>query len=330
MNKILVLGSNSFAGSSFVDYALNTNSIITGISRSPEPNDVNLVYSENLLREKNFSFHRLDINNNFDEMMDVISDFEPEIVVDFAGQGMVAPSWDWPEQWYQTNIVAKVKLHNYLKDKEYLKQYVRVSTPEVFGDCEGLISENALYNPSTPYAVSHAAIDMSLKAFEKQYSFPVLFTRFANFYGPSQQLYRIIPKTIICALTGETLFLHGGGHSVRAFIHGYDVSDGIWKAIEKGKLGESYHFSTAEFLKIYDLVKLIADELDTDLESFVKIADELPGKDKAYFMDASRAQKDLGWEPTYDMKTGIVETILWVKENLDIIKSLPNNYIHRP
>jgi dTDP-glucose 4,6-dehydratase len=330
MKKILVLGSNSFAGSAFIDYALNEGSEVTGISRSQEPNDVNLVYSNNFERETKFSFHQLDINNDFDEMTDIISNIEPEIIVDFAGQGMVSPSWEWPEQWYQTNIVAKVRLHNYLKSQKYLEQYVRVSTPEVFGDCKGLINEDAVYNPSTPYAVSHAAIDMSLKAFEKQYSFPVLFTRFANFYGPSQQLYRIIPKTIICALTGETLFLHGGGHSVRAFIHGHDVSNGIWKTIKNGKLGESYHFSTTEFIKIHDLVKLIADELNVDLKKFVKISDELPGKDQAYFMDSSKAQHDLGWKPSYDLKTGIEETILWVKKNIDIIKSLPNNYIHRP
>jgi dTDP-glucose 4,6-dehydratase len=329
MKKILVLGSNSFAGSAFVDYALNKGSIIMGISRSPEPNDVNLVYSQNSKRQTRFNFHQLDINNDFDDLIDVVSENEPEIVVDFAGQGMVAPSWEWPEQWYQTNIVAKVKFHNYLKSQQFLEQYVRVSTPEVFGDCQGLISEDAVYNPTTPYAVSHAAIDMSLKAFEKQYAFPVVFTRFANFYGPCQQLYRIIPKTIICALTGETLFLHGGGQSVRAFIHGYDVSTGIWKAIKRGELGQSYHFSTAEFLKIYDVVKLIADILDVDLEKFVEISDELPGKDKAYFMDASRAQEELDWKPTYDMKTGIEETILWVKENLDTIKSLPNDYVHR-
>lgn len=330
MKKTVVLGSNSFAGSAFVDYALDKDQFITGISRSPEPNDVNLVYAGNTKRESSFNFHQLDINNDFDELIDVIAQMKPEIVVDFAGQGMVAPSWDWPEQWYQTNIVAKVKLHNYLKSMTCLEKYVRVSTPEVFGDCAELISEDAVYNPSTPYAVSHAAIDMSLKAFKKQYGFPVIFTRFANFYGPSQQLYRIIPKTIICALTGEPLFLHGGGESMRAFIHGYDVSTGIWKSIEKGDLGESYHFSTTEFIKIYDLVKLVADTLDVDLAKFVKISKELPGKDKAYFMDASKAQDQLDWKPTFNLKEGIDSTILWVKKNLDTIMSLPNEYVHRP
>jgi dTDP-glucose 4,6-dehydratase len=330
MKKFLVLGSNSFAGSAFVDYALNQGASTVGVSRSPEPNDVNLVYADNSKRESDFRFYQLDINNDFDQLTDIISRENPHIVVDFAGQGMVAPSWQWPEQWYQTNIVAKVKLHNYLKSLQCLEKYVRVSTPEVYGDCEDLISESASYNPSTPYAVSHAAIDMSLKAFEKQYGFPVIFTRFANFYGPCQQLYRIIPRTIICALTGETLSLHGGGRSVRAFIHGYDVSDGIWKSIETGKIGESYHFSTVEFLKIYDLVKLISDTLDVDLESFVEISEELPGKDQAYFMDATKAQAQLGWEPSYNIQAGIEETILWVRENLDTIRSLPNEYVHRP
>jgi dTDP-glucose 4,6-dehydratase len=38
-------------------------------------------------------------------------EFEPSYVVNFAAQSMVAESWLYPDQWYQTNVVANVKLH---------------------------------------------------------------------------------------------------------------------------------------------------------------------------------------------------------------------------
>jgi len=76
--------------------------------------------------------------------------------------------------------------------------------------CNGLVMENTNYNPSTPYAVSRAACDMSLMSFYRAYNFPVVFTRSANVYGPCQQLYRIIPITILNFLTGGKLKLHGG------------------------------------------------------------------------------------------------------------------------
>jgi len=208
--KYFVLGSNSFAGSTFVDEMLSQEEPVVGISRSEQPNVVLRPYANNK-NLKNFSFYALDINQDFDAIKQLILKYKPQYVVDFAGQGMVAESWKNPEQWYLTNIVAKVKLHDFLRTCDFIDRYVRVSTPEVYGHSDQPMTEGQAFNPSTPYAVSHAAVDMSLMAFHKQYGFPVLFTRYANFYGPHQQLYRIIPRTIIYSLLGKKLSLHGGG-----------------------------------------------------------------------------------------------------------------------
>ena len=83
--------------------------------------------------------------------------------------------------------------------------------------------------------VSRAAADMSLKTFSETYNFPVVTTRAANVYGPGQQLYRIIPRTILFILLGRKLQLHGGGTSTRSFIHIGDVSDATWRIMEGAK-----------------------------------------------------------------------------------------------
>ena len=99
-----------------------------------------------------------------------------------------------------------------------------MTTPEVYGSTDGgWIKEHNHFAPSTPYAVSRAACDLHLHSFHQAYGFPVVFTRAANVYGPGQQLYRIIPRALLSARTGESMQLHGGGHSVRAFIHIKDV-----------------------------------------------------------------------------------------------------------
>ena len=86
-----------------------------------------------------------------------------------------------------------------------------------------MVSENHNYFPSTPYAASKAAGDLHLITLFKRYNFPVVFTRAANVYGPGQQLYRIIPRTILSCLSGKPMKLHGGGKSTRSFIHIEDV-----------------------------------------------------------------------------------------------------------
>lgn len=276
-----------------------------------------------------YRFHQLHLVDDLGAMFRVLDEFQPEFVVDFAGQGMVAESWRQPELWYTTNLVSKVKLHDHLRKQSWLRKYVRVSTPEVYGSTDQLIREDHPYSPSTPYAVSHAAVDMSLAAFHRNYGFPVVLTRFANFYGPGQQLYRIVPKTILVALTGKKLPLHGGGTSIRAFIHARDVASALLLVLEKAVPGEVYHFSTTEFLSIRQVVERILAQLGIDFNTAVEVAAERPGKDQAYLMDASKAGRELGWKPQFGFDKGVAQTIDWIKGNLDAMRALPWDYAHK-
>jgi dTDP-glucose 4,6-dehydratase len=326
--KIVVIGSNSFSGASFVDYVLGKGLETIGISRSPEQHPVFLPYWRR--KAASFRFYQLDLNHHLAEIMGMIDDFRPDYVVNFAAQSMVAESWQHPEHWFQTNTVATVKFHDQLRRAGYLKKYVHISTPEVYGTCEGLVPENRNYNPSTPYAVSRAAADMSLTAFCKAYDFPVAFTRAANVYGPGQQLYRIIPRTILFFLTGRTLQLHGGGHSVRSFIHIRDVADGTLRVARQAMPGEIYHFSTSRSISIRALVEMIAAQLCVSFVDRVEVVGERLGKDAAYLLDSTKARQQLGWRDQIELEQGIEETIAWVRDNLDEIKKEPFEYIHKP
>lgn len=324
----LILGSNSFAGASFVHYLLHEGHHVAGISRSKQPPPALLAYGDHPALA-NFTFHQFDLNQHTDDITSMIKQKKPTVIVDFVGQGMVAESWKNPEQWYQTNIVSKVKLHDFLRNCDFLERYVRVSTPEVYGHSESRLTENSPFAPSTPYAVSHAAIDMSLLAYFRQYQFPVMLTRFANFYGPHQQLYRIIPRAIIYALIGERLPLHGGGVSKRAFIHGHDVATALDATLKKGKLGETYHFSAGEVISIADLVREICDLMQMDFDQFVNVVSDRPAKDTLYDMDFSRATQELEWQPKVCLHDGLTQTIAWVKRHIDVIKQLPLHYVHK-
>lgn len=326
--RIIILGSNSFAASALVTKLLESGAIVLGINRSPENHYIFRQHEWNF-SSSNYKFLQADLNNNLSSITLSINEFAPNIVVDFAGQGMVAESWQNPEQWYLTNLVAKVRLHDVLRSLKTLDKYIRVSTPEVYGSSDKLISENNNYNPSTPYAVSHSAVDMSLATYYQRYNFPMIIARFANFYGPGQQLYRIIPRTIIYALLKKKLQLHGGGMAVRAFIYGTDVADAIIKTILLGKIGEIYHFSSDEFYTISDVVFNIAKKLNIDINDLVEITKDRPGKDHAYLMDSSKAKLQLDWIQKISLDEGIEETHKWILNNFNHIKTLPLEYLHK-
>lgn len=325
--KAVVIGSNSFSGSHFVNFMLQENYQVIGMSRSPEPNQVFLPYKSAPRRD--FQFFQLDLNKDIDKIMTIIHDFKPGYVVNFAAQSMVAESWQNPDHWFQTNVVATVRFHDRLRQCSFLKKYVHISTPEVYGTCHGIIRENANYNPSTPYAVSRAAADMSLMTFFKAYNFPVVFTRAANVFGPGQQLYRIIPRTILFFKLGRRLQLHGGGHSVRSFIHIQDVADGTLRAMKHGVPGEIFHFSTSRNITIREVVEMIAKKMNVPFNEGVEIVGERLGKDSAYLLDSSNARSKLGWQDAISLESGIDETISWIEENFDEIKKQPFDYIHK-
>ena len=327
--RVVVIGSNSFSGAHFVNHALKNGLDVVGISRSEEPHSVFLPYKWSG-EQSAFCFHRLDLNHDIDRIIDRIIDFQPQYVVNFAAQGMVSQSWKNPEHWFQTNVVATINLHDELRKLSFLKKYVHVSTPEVYGSCEGLIKENIVYKPSTPYAVSRAAADMSLMSFFSAYNFPVVFTRAANVYGPGQQLYRIIPRTILYFMIGKKLQLHGGGHSVRSFIHIRDVADATLKITRYAAPGSIFHLSTERNISIRSLVELIADRMNVVFDDNVEVVGDRLGQDAAYLLDSAKAKETLGWRDKISLEEGIDETIAWIKDNLDTLKEQPLEYQHEP
>ena len=329
--KVAVIGSNSFSGTSFAAYCLTQGLEVLGASRSDEPARCFLPHrwlADEL--QSRFSFVQADLNHDLEKLMGALDTFQPDWVVNFAAQGMVAQSWLQPAHWYQTNVVANVLFHDQLRRAPWLKKYVHVSTPEVYGSTSGVIDETAAFNPSTPYAASRAACDLHLRTFFAQHQFPVTWTRAANVYGPGQQLYRIIPRTILSIKLGQKLQLHGGGHSVRSFIHIDDVAAATLAIARQAPAGECYHLSTDRFVSIRELVEMVCRMMGANFTDVAEVTEDRPGKDAAYQLDSTKAHQQLGWSATAALEAGVRQTIDWVETHFDEIKGQPLDYIHKP
>jgi len=327
MQTILIIGSNSFSGATFADFALQQGARVLGTSRSHEPIDAFLPYKWH--DHANFKFYPLDLNKHLTEITALMLEVKPAYVVNFAAQSMVGESWHNPGDWFTTNVVSTIKFHDELRKCDFLKRYVHVSTPEVYGSCSGFVDEDFPFNPSTPYAVSRAAADMSLRTFRTAYNFPVVTTRAANVYGPGQQLYRIISRTILFILLGKKLQLHGGGVSTRSFIHMRDVCDATYKIMQNGHNGDTYHISTSEVVSIRALVERICSKLEVKFEDYVELVGERIGKDSAYHLDSTKVRKELDWQDHISLEQGLDECIAWVKNNFDVLKIQAYDYQHK-
>lgn len=327
--KILVIGSNSFSGSDFIDYLMSQKSYdIVGVSRSKEKSSLFLPYLQNDV--SHYRFQQCDLNQDLDELIDLVVSWKPQYIVNFAAQSEVGPSWNNPHHWFQTNVVALSQFLHAIKKEKCLERYVHISSPEVYGSCEGLVREDAPLNPSTPYAVSKAAADLLLMSYFKNYQFPVSFVRATNVYGAHQQLFKIIPRVFIYIKKGWKVPLHGGGVAAKSYIHIRDVSRGEYQVMLSGQMGAIYHLSPDRAISIQDLIHHICDLTHTSFSDLVEVVEERLGQDKVYQIDSSKMRSELGWAPQIELKEGLNGVMEWVNASWSDIQKESLDYQHKP
>ena len=327
--KIAVIGANSFSGQDFVDLLLDVpDNEVMGISRSAERSDLFLKYR---LRSdlSRYRYFQIDLNQQMPELLELLDAERPEYIVNFAAQSEVAPSWEHPDHWFQTNSVALAQVINHLRKRDYLRRYLHISSPEVYGTCVGRVLESAPLNPSTPYAASKAAADLLLFAYYRQFGFPLVMVRATNVYGARQQLFKIIPRSVIYLKLGRRIELHGGGTAVKSYIHIRDISRGELAILEQGQLGQIYHLSPDRGVAVREVVQTICELKGQRFQDATTVVDERPGQDAAYIIDSSRARAELSWSPQIGLEAGLAEVTTWVDKNWDEIQRQPLTYQHK-
>jgi dTDP-glucose 4,6-dehydratase len=284
--KILVLGGSSFSGRAFIAHAARSGHDVADLSHP-----------------------KWDLNGNLPKRAAELVRMGYDSVVNFIALNIVATSWTEAPAYYRTNVVGLATLCDALIGCGAVQRFLEVSTPEVYGHTGVRLREGQSFNPSTPYALSRAAADMHLKLLHQQHGFPVIWTRTVNVYGPGQQPYRIIPRTIGCILAGERLPLEGGGVSTRSFIHIADAAEAYLRALESGKSGEAYHVATERQTSIRDLVAMICERMGAKFSDVVQIVPERPGKDMNYHLDDSKIRRELGWFDRIPLEQGVEQVI---------------------
>ena len=284
--KILTLGGSSFSGRAFIAEARRAGHQVEDLSH---PN--------------------WDMNTNLPARAVEMVLSGCVNVVNFIALNVVAASWDKAPEYYRTNVVGVARLADALLATRLVEKFLQISTPEVYGATGTRLKEGAAFNPSTPYALSRATADMHLMLLHQQHRFPVMFTRTVNVYGPGQQPYRIIPRTIGCIIKGERLPLEGGGISTRSFIHIEDAAGAYLRILESGNIGEGYHIATERQVSIRDLVALICERMGASLNDVVQIAPERRGKDMNYQLDDSKIRRALGWSDRIALEDGVQQVI---------------------
>ena len=151
----------------------------------------------------------------------------------------------------------------------------------------------------------------------------------SNAYGPGQQLHRVIPKTVLCGLTGRKLPLHGGGRAQKSYIHSSDLARAIHLVAEKAPLGAVYNVGPMEPTSIRNVVELVADTLGMSFDQLCEVTGDRQHQDARYWLDSSAIRRDVGWEPQIGWDEGLAEMVTWGRRYLNEIRDWPTDYVLR-
>jgi dTDP-glucose 4,6-dehydratase len=335
--KLLITGGAGFIGSA----------VIRHIIRHTEDSVVNLdklTYAGNLesLDEvgdsSRYSFEQADICNRA-ETDRVLQRYRPDAIMHLAAESHVDRSIDGPAAFIQTNIVGTYTLleaargywNRLAGGKKSGFRFHHISTDEVYGDlphpddnasaCQQLFTETTPYAPSSPYSASKASSDHLVHAWCRTYGMPTLITNCSNNYGPYHFPEKLIPLIILNALEGRPLPVYGKGRQIRDWLYVEDHARALYTVVTKGKAGETYNIggrNEKQNLEVVQAICEILDELVPRSSSYATliahVADR-PGHDQRYAMDASKIQRELGWEPKESFETGIRKTVQWYLDN---------------
>lgn len=332
--KILITGGAGFIGSEVVRQILNTtNHSILNIDCLTYAGNLDSLQS--IQNNPRYSFRKMDICNR-EKVAEIFSKYRPDKVMHLAAESHVDRSIENPAKFLETNIMGtfallcEAKSYFELISETKKKKFIfhHVSTDEVYGDLtkkDDFFTEETSYNPSSPYSASKAASDHLVRAWGRTYALPYLITNCSNNYGPYQFPEKLIPHTILNAISGSSIPIYGNGLQVRDWLYVEDHAKALIKIIFEGKEFETYNIGGRNEKTNLEVVSLICEILEelapnkpagiTKYIDLIKFVNDRPGHDKRYAIDASKIKNTLDWSPDETFETGIRKTVSWYLSN---------------
>lgn len=318
--SIMVTGGAGFIGSGFalhIGEKYPDYNLVVVDKMSYNSNSKNLSKIES---NSNFTLVQANICD-FERMSEVMKTHKIDTVVHFAAETHVDRSFLNSIQFTENNVLGTHVLLEAMRSvKSQIRRFIHVSTDEVYGTClsdEDAKTENAMFEPTNPYAATKAAAEHLVNAYRISYGLPCIITRGSNVYGPRQFPDKLIPKFIKLLNRGNKVPIHGDGSVLRSFIYVDDVARAFDMVMHNAKVGDVFNISNGYEASVVDVTKMLIEEFGIkNPEEFMTFTRDRNFNDRRYFISHDALEK-LGFKCSISFKEGIKRTVEWYRANED-------------
>lgn len=319
--RILITGGAGFIGSNLCEYFLNKkNSVVcmdnlsTGFLKNIDP----------LRNHPDFTFIEGDIRN-YNDCAEAVKDCD--YVLHQAALGSVPRSINDPVTTNEVNISGFLNMLTAARDSG-IKRFIYAASSSTYGDSEAFPKvEDVIGKPLSPYAVTKYVNELYADVFSKTYGMETIGLRYFNVFGrkqdPDGAYAAVIPKFVNQLIRHQSPVINGDGSFSRDFTYIDNVllmNDLALQATTPSALNTVYNTAVGESTSLNELVSLLKQELSLYDEKIMSIEVQYgPGRtgDIPHSLAGiDKARKLLGYQPAFDIRTGLKEAVKWYWEHL--------------
>lgn len=341
---VLVTGAAGFIGSFLSERLLSDfeDIRVIGFDSVNDYYDIRLKESrlEKLQKHENFTFIKANLADK-DKVNEVFCKYSPQIVVNLAAQAGVRYSITNPDAYIESNIIGFYNIleacrHSYDDGATPVEHLVYASSSSVYGSNKKVpySTDDKVDNPVSLYAATKKSNELMAHAYSKLYNIPSTGLRFFTVYGPAGRPDMAYFGFTDKLLRGETIRIFNYGNCKRDFTYINDIVEGIVRVMQgapERKNGEDglpippyavYNIGNQSPENLLDFVDILQQELiaagvlpnDYDFEAHKQLVPMQPGDVPVTYADTTPLERDYGYKPSTDLRTGLRNFARWYKD----------------
>lgn len=341
---VLVTGAAGFIGSFLSERLLSDfeDIRVIGFDSVNDYYDIRLKESrlKKLQKHENFIFIKANLADK-DKVNEVFCKYSPQIVVNLAAQAGVRYSITNPDAYIESNIIGFYNIleacrHSYDDGATPVEHLVYASSSSVYGSNKKVpySTDDKVDNPVSLYAATKKSNELMAHAYSKLYNIPSTGLRFFTVYGPAGRPDMAYFGFTDKLLRGETIRIFNYGNCKRDFTYIDDIVEGVVRVMQgapERKNGEDglpvppyavYNIGNQSPENLLDFVDILQQELiaagvlpnDYDFEAHKQLAPMQPGDVPVTYADTTPLERDYGYKPSTDLRTGLRNFARWYKD----------------